>query len=137
MPTFATEDDVRLKFQLSENAASSELVADGLLQAHLCVLVRLDPAANTELEAERLRDGEALLAGALVLRALASGWATERRNVSLAGQRLDTGARGPALCEAAASAEYRGWERLAPVLLRLPAPLPSLTTDPMPLLGGD
>ena len=137
MPTFAAEADVRLKFQLSETAAAAELIADCLLQAHLCVVARLDPAIDTEVEAERLRDGEALLAGALVLRALAAGQAADRRNVSLAGQRLDTGARGPALCEAAASAEYRGWERLAPVLNTPPAPLPALTTDPMPLTGED
>ena len=137
MSTFATEDDVRLKCQLGENAAPSELIADCLLQAHLCVLTRLDPAVSTEREAERLGDGEALLAGALVLRALAAGQATERRSVSLAGQRLDTGARGPALCAAAASAECRGWERLAPLLCAPPAPLPALTTDPMPLAGED
>lgn len=137
MNPFATEDDVRLKFQLSESAASSGLVADGLLQAHLCVEMRLDPGIDTELEVDRLRDGEALLAGALVLRALAVGQAAERRSVSLAGQRMDTGARGPALCEAAASAEYRGWERLAPLLAALPAPLPALATDPMPLAGED
>jgi hypothetical protein len=137
MPTFATEDDVRLKFQLSESAASSELIADCLLQANLCVLMRLDPGASTELEAGRLRDGEALLAGALVLRALAAGQAADRRSVSLAGQRLDTGARGTALCEAASSAERRGWERLAPVLTTPPAPLPALATDPMPVAGDD
>ncbi len=137
MTPFATEDDVRLKFQLSESAAPSGLIADCLLQAHLCVLVRLDPAVDTELEDDRLRDGEALLAGALALRALAAGQAVERRNVSLAGQRIDTGARGPALCEAAASAEYRGWERLAPALLTPPAPLPALVTDPMPVAGDD
>ena len=137
MSTFAAEDDVRLKLQLSEAAASAELIADCLLQAHLCVAMRLAPGVDTTREADRLRDGEALLAGALVLRALAAGQAAERRNVSLAGQRLDTGARGPALCEAAASAEFRGWERLAPVLATPPAPLPALATDPMPLAGDD
>jgi hypothetical protein len=137
MSTFAVEDDVRLKLQLSETAASAELIADCLLQAHLCVLMRLDPAADTEPETDRLRDGEALLAGALALRALAAGQAADRRSVTLAGQRLDTGARGPALCAAAASAECRGWERLAPLLATPPAPLPALTTDPMPILGRD
>ena len=137
MPTFATEDDVRLKCQLSESAASSELIVDCLLQAHLCVVIRLDPGIDPELEADRLRDGEALLAGALALRALAAGQAADRRSVSLAGQRFDTGARGPALSEAAASAECRGWERLAPVLITPPAPLPALATDPMPLAGED
>ncbi len=137
MPTFATENDVRLKLQLSEAVAPTELITDSLLQAHLCVLARLAPDIDTAQEADRLCDGEALLAGALVLRALAAGQAAERRSVSLAGQRLDTGARGPALSEAAASAELHGWERLAPLLATPPAPLPALSTDPVPLAGAD
>ncbi len=137
MPTFAAETDIRLKLQLPEATASAELIADCLLQAHLCLLARLAPGVDTALEADRVCDGEALLAGALALRALAAGQAADRRSVSLAGQRLDTGARVPALCEAAASAECRGWERLAPLLATPPAPLPTLTTDPMPLMGED
>lgn len=138
MATYATEDDVRLRFQLNDTTlAPQNLVLDCIDSAHEEVLRHLDPAYAVEPPASAVAVGETLLAGAHALRALAAKDAADQRQVTIGGQRLDAGRRFDALIEMAARTEEKAWYVLEPYVKARNAAAPAATTDTVPVLGEE
>lgn len=138
MASFATVADIRLRFGLEDGpAAPDALLEASLAEAHAEICRRLDPARGVDADAPppMVVAGETWLAGACLLRALAGRDAVERRSVTIAGHRLDTGARFNTLAAMAALAERQAWDLLAPYLRRRPASCPADVTAPEPVLG--
>lgn len=138
MATFAAEDDVRDRFQAHDTETiPSGLVTTMLEDAHEEVLRRLDPAYGEAPAPSGLVAGEALLAGARLLHALASRDAIEQQHISIGGQRFDAGNRFAALLAMADQAEARAWEMLEPYLLARPAQQALDASDSTPVLGEE
>ncbi len=136
MANFATEEDVRLRFQLNdETQAPAALVEACITVAHEEIILRLDPLFSVEPPAGPLAVGEALLSGAHVFRALAGKDAADQRQLTIGGQRLDAGSRFDALIEMAALTEEKAWYVLEPFMKRRDAIAPAGTTDTVPVLG--
>lgn len=136
MATFTSEALVRKKMQLTDaTLAPADLVAQSIDDAHATVLAELDPEVDVEDPEDGLVLGETLLAGAHVLRSLASKDAFEQRKVSVGGQRIEPGARYDALMDAAAGAEDQAWDALAPYLAPGTERAPADVTDSQPVLG--
>ncbi len=121
MAAFATVDAVRLRCGVDEATAAEELVTASLDDAHARVLARLTPEAAVEPVAEMVVTGESLLAGALLLRTLASRATAERRLVKVGGQSVERGKQGTELMALADRFELEAWELLAPHLAPAPA----------------
>lgn len=136
MAAFATEADVRLKFQL-ENTATvpSALVVESIDAAHADVLrvLRDNPPSP---EAEVIR-GEVLLAGAYVLRSLASREAAEQKQVTVGGQQVSTNGRFDLLLTAARVAEEKAWSVLEPYVVPRPTQACLAASDTTPVLGEE
>ena len=94
MANFATETEVRDKFQLTDTIlAPTALITTSIDDAHEEVLRFLDPAYDVPSPEAALVSGEVLLAGAHALRSLASKDAAEQKHVSVGGSRVDSGNR--------------------------------------------
>lgn len=136
MASFATEEDVRLRFQLNdETVAPPALIAACIASAHDEILPRLDPLFSVEPPQNALAVGETLLAGAHVFRALAGKDAADQRHLTIGGQRLEAGGRFDALMETAALTEKKAWYVLEPFMKRHDAVVLAEATATVPVLG--
>ncbi len=137
MQPFADIALVRLKLQLTEDTATDALISDCLAAAHRRIVPRLRPGVDPETHAEVLAAGEALLAGACVMRRLAASRALQNRSVTIAGQRLDNAADPGALSCAARAVEDGAWRVLAPLLAPPPVAPDMMCSPSRPVLGGE
>lgn len=136
MATFTTEAAVRLKFQIEDAVlVSSELIVAGIDDAHVELLRFLRPEYDTGSPEDALVLGETLLAGARVLRSLASKQAFEQKAIKIGGQHLQEGSRFAALMAFAASTEAEAWRLLEPFLKDQPARAVGDATDSTSVLG--
>jgi len=136
MSSFATEDDVRLKFQLSDTVlVPSAFVSASIDDAHAELLRVLDPSHVSESPDASLVMGEVMLAGAHLLRSLASRDAFEQKQVVIGNQRIDAGKRFGALTAMASLAEQNAWYLLEAYLVDRPARPPLSATDTTAVLG--
>ena len=136
MANYATEADVRLKFQLENtDAVSTALITSSIDAAHDQLLRHLrDEFATASPEADVIR-GEVLLAGAHVLRSMASKEASEQQQVSIGGQQVSTNGRFGLLSTAATMAEEKAWDVLAPYVNAHAARDVASATDTVAVLG--
>jgi len=135
---FTTEDDVRLRFQLNDEVeAPSSLVAACIDEAHGHILRFLDPQYDVPAPPAALVVGETFLAGAGVLRALASKRAQAPTGVTVGGQRIDDSARFQSLAATAAAAVDQAWSFLEPYLVDRPVRIPIESTETVPVLGEE
>lgn len=135
MAAFITENDVREKFQLTDTTLIvSSLVARNINDAHLVVLRFLDPQFDTPTPDAALVLGETLLAGAYLLRSLASSQAFQRKKLTVGGQQLDVARRYEAMVEHADAAETQAWHVLEPFLQAKPADRVAGVTDSQPVI---
>ncbi|HOT50861.1 MAG TPA: hypothetical protein PLI07_07775, partial [Candidatus Hydrogenedentes bacterium] len=73
MANFASESDVRLALQVNDAVmVPASLVAAGIAAAHEALLRRIDPTLEAGTPPTAVVRGEALLAGACLLRSLAA-----------------------------------------------------------------
>ena len=133
---FATENDVRLKFQLTDTTAvSAELITEALGSAHERLLQRLMPGYAAA-PPPTVVEGESLLAGAEVMRSLAAKEAATQARVTVGGQQVNTTGRFSDLMTIAEAADDTAWHLLEAYLLPFNARAvlrPSATT---PVLGA-
>jgi len=138
MANFATEADVRLKFQLNDTTlAPPALLAGSIGDAHGELLRRLAPEFDTTPPEDAVVLGETLLAGAHVLRSLASKDAFEQKDIVVGGQRIEAGKRFSSLMTMASLATDEAWRILAPYLVDQPARPPVGVTDTVAVLGEE
>jgi hypothetical protein len=136
MANFATEEDVRLRFQLNdETQVPPALVEACIAAAHEEIMLRLDPLFGVEPPQSALAVGETLLAVAHVFRALAGKDAADQRQLTIGGQHLDAGRRFDALIETAALTEEKAWYVLEPFMKRRPAVALADATGTVPVFG--
>lgn len=135
MAAFTTESDVREKFQLTDTTLIvPTLVARNIDDAHLVVLRFLDPQFDTPTPDAALVLGETLLAGAYLLRSLATEAAFQRKKLAVGGQRLEVARRYEAMVENADAAESQAWHALEPFLQARPADRVAAATDSQPIV---
>lgn len=138
MPNFATVDDVRLMMQNDDAAiVPNAIIQRSIDDAHECILPLLLPSTDTEQPDPPLVRGEALLAAAYTLGALARGAAGGGYAVQLGGNRLEAGARFERLRRSALDTEAEAWRTLAPFLIPPPPEPPATATASQPVLGKD
>ena len=138
MAAFATEADVRLRFQLSDTTlVPSALVTSSIADAHIEVLRLLNPAFNVSPPEGAVVLGEVLLAGAHLFRSLASKDAFDQKQMAIGNQRIDAGRRFSALTVIADLAEKEAWCVLEAYLVDRPFQAPAAATDSIPLLGEE
>ncbi len=136
MANFATEADVRLKFQVEDAAVfPTALVTGSIDDAHEEVLRRLDSGVDVQSPPVALVLGETLLAGAHLLRSLASRNATVRQEVTVGGQRIADGDRFASLMAMASRAEKQAWRTLEPFMAARPGLQLGSATDCVPVWG--
>ena len=129
-------DDLRLAFQATdETVIPDELVQSAIDVAH----GRLERWVSVEhwdgTPEQGLVRAETLLAGAELMRALASSHAIKERAVRLAGQQVKEGDRFRHLMQAAESAERCAWMCAEPYMLRATGPVPGDVTPTREVLG--
>ena len=138
MANFATETEVRDKFQLTDTTlAPSALITGSIDDAHEEILRVLDPAYDTGSPEAALVSGEVLLAGTHALRSLASKDAAEQKHVSVGGSRVAAGNRFDVLMAMAVSAEERAWQTLEPFLLERASRQVADVTETTSVLGKE
>jgi len=139
MPAFTDEERVRSRFLLPDaETLLPETLEPFIEDAHTVLLGELDPAfAEVDPAPLALVLGETLLAGARMLRAIASYEAQHRRSVRLGSQTVQPGGRVEALREAARQADEEAWLLLAPYLRPRAVRRPAAATDSQPVLGGE
>ena len=138
MANFTTEAAVRLKFQVNDTAwAPSSLVTASIDDAHDAILRGLDPGVDTESPEDGLVLGETLLAGAHLLRSLASKDAVQQKEVTVAGQHIATGKRFASLMALGARVEEEAWRTLEPYLRGRDGITLAVLTDSTPVLGEE
>lgn len=136
MSNFTTESAVRLRFQVEDTAwAPAALIENCIAEAHAGIGARLAPEVDPESPPDTLVRGETLLAGAVLLRALASKASAGRHPVSVGGQRIDRAKQFAALMALAAQTEEQAWRVLAPHLAPVAEKAPGDATDSAPVLG--
>jgi hypothetical protein len=138
MANFATEADVRLRFQLNDTAeVSSALVNASIDDAHTELLRFLDPVFDESPPEDALVMGETLLAGAYLYRSLASRQAFDEKQVAIGGQRIEAGKRFGALMVIASLTEDMAWYVLEPYVVDRPSVSPADVTDTVAVLGEE
>ena len=136
MPSFATESDVRLRFQLNDAAlVPADLIGASIDDAHGEIERFLDADVDVDPPEHGLVTGETLLAGAYLYRALAAKDAFQQRHVTIGGQRIEEGERFRALMAVAALTEKQAWFLLEPYLTSQPVRLVIDCTDTTHVLG--
>lgn len=136
MAGFTTEALVREKFQLTDTAqVPVSLVNRNVDDAHLILLRFLDPIFDLPEPAAAVVLGETWLAGAYLLRSLASGAAVRKRKVSVGGQKVEPSGKAEALLAQADAAEAEAWRTLEPYLVVIPTDRLAAASDSQPLLG--
>lgn len=135
MAIFTNETAVREKFQLADTTlVPTALVTRNIDDAHTVVLRHLDPAFDVPTPDAALVLGETLLAGAYLMRSLASASAFARKDVSIGGQRVESSRRFEALTERADEAEQEAWQALEPFLFARHADTAVAATDTQPIV---
>lgn len=138
MANFATETDVRLKFQVEDTVlVTSALVTESIDHAHAIILGRLDPQFDVDPAAAGLVLGETLLSGSRLLQSLASKDAFDQKDISIGGQRVASGKRFAALMSMASTAEAEAWRLLSTFLLDVGARTVINVNDTTPVLGEE
>ncbi|HEO70635.1 MAG TPA: hypothetical protein ENN80_05180 [Candidatus Hydrogenedentes bacterium] len=138
MATFATESDVRLKFQLNDAVlVTSDVIELSIGDAHQELLRFLDEAYAVGEPPYALVLGETLLAGTHLFRSLAAKEAFEQKHVRVGGQQLQEGARFASLNAVAALTEDEAWRVLAPYLAAFPPRSVAAVTASTPVLGTE
>ena len=138
MASFAEEEDVRSKFQLNDSTlVPSALVSASIDDAHAELLRVLDPMLVSGSPDANLVMVEVMLAGAHLLRSLASKDAFEQRQVVIGSQRIDAGKRFGALTAMASLAEQNAWYLLEPYLADRPSRAVLAATDTTAVLGEE
>ena len=138
MAIFTSESAVREKFQLTDTTlVPSTLVTTSMDDAHELVLRFLDPVYDVPSPVAAVILGETLLAGAHLLRSLASSEAYSQKKLTIGGQKIDVSKRFEALTEAADVAEQQAWYVLEPYVLAVPGEDMVETTDTMPIIEED
>lgn len=135
MPVFTNETNAREKFQLTDTTLiPSALVTRNIDDAHTILLRFLDPAFDVPTPDDALVLGETLLAGAYLIRSLASAAAFARKDITIGGQRIEPARRVEALTELADEAEEEAWRTLEPFLALRPADKLAEATDSQPVV---
>ena len=138
MAIFTSESAVREKFQLTDTTlVPSTLVTTSMDDAHELVLRFLDPVYDVPSPVAAVILGETLLAGAHLLRSLASSEAFSQKKLTIGGHKIDVAKRFEALTEAADVAEQQAWYVLEPYVLAVPGEDMVETTDTMPIIEED
>jgi hypothetical protein len=138
MPNFATEAGVREKFQLTDTTLiPADWVTNAIDDAHTELLLALDPVHDTGSPPDALVLGETLLAGAHLLRSIASKHAFDQKRVSVGGNRIEEGRRFDALTVMADAAESRAWDILEPYLVPRPPRAVLVPSGSTPIFGED
>ncbi len=136
MAGFTTEALVREKFQLTDTTlVPVSLVNRNIDDAHLIFLRFLDPIFDLPSPAAPIVLGETLLAGAYLLRSIASGAAFARRKVTVGGQRVEPSGKTEALNTQADVAEEEAWRTMERYLVVIPTDKLAAATDTRPVLG--
>ena len=135
MPVFSSESAVREKFQLTDTTlVPATLVTTNIDDAHEVVLRFLDPVYDVPSPNLTVVLGETLLAGAHLLRSLASSEAFTQKRLTVGGQRLDVARRFEALTAAAGTAEEHACHVLEPFVLGRPATSVADVTETTPIV---
>ena len=135
---FATETEVREQFQLTDTTVTpTALIPASIHDAHEEILRLLDPVDDVPSPEAAIVSGAVLLAGAHVLRSLASKDAAEQKHVSVGGSRVEAGKRFDVLMTMAASAEERAWQTLEPFLLDRASRQVADVTETTSILGKE
>lgn len=136
MAGFTTEARVREKFQLTDTTlVPASLVNRNVDDAHLILLRFLDPIYDLPTPPDSVVLGETLLAGAYLLRSVASGAAFARRKVTVGGQRVEPSGKSEALNAQADEAEAEAWRTMERYLVVIPADKLVAATDTSSVLG--
>ena len=137
MANFASESDVRLALQVNDAVmVPAALAAAGIAAAHDALLRRIDPALEAGTPPASVIRGEALLAGACLLRSLAAKDAIDRKHFAIGSQRIEAGARHLALTVMADMLEEEAWKTLAPYMVDSARREPAAATESVAVLGG-
>ena len=119
MANFTDETRVRLKTQLTDTAkVSQDLVTRNIDDAHAEILKRLDPVYDVTPADVNLVRGETLVAGAYLLRSLASGAAFDIKGLRILDETVSETGKHKALVTLADRFEREAWELLADFLLQ-------------------
>jgi len=117
MANFTDETRVRLKTQLMDTAkVSQELVIRNIDDAHAAIVTRLDPAYDVTPPDDNLVRGETLLAGAYLLRSVASGAAFDIKGLRILDKTVSETDKYKALMTLAETFENQAWEVLSDFL---------------------
>jgi len=136
MANFASESDVRLALQVNDAVmVPASLVAAGIAAAHEALLRRIDPTLEAGTPPTAVVRGEALLAGACLLRSLAAKDAVEQKHLAIGSQRIEAGARHLALTVMADTLEEEAWKTLAPYAADWAGRQPAAAIDSVAVLG--
>jgi len=118
MANFTDETRVRVTTQLTDTAkVSSELVTRSIDDAHSEILKGLDPVYDVTPLDENLVRGETLLAGAYLLRSLASGAAFDIRGLRILDETVSETGKHKALMTLGERFEKEAWEVLGEFLV--------------------
>jgi len=136
MANFTNETNVRLKTQLTDTArVPTTLVESSIDDAHEAILRRLDPQYDVDPPDAGLVRGETMLAGAYLLRSVASGASFSARDLRLGDRYLEEGGRPAAMARMADTFEEEAWEALAPFLVESSDGFQAGATDSQDVLG--
>ena len=136
MANFASESDVRLRFQLYDTVlVTAESIEACIDDAHAEIERFLDETVDVDPPDAALVTGETLLAGAYLYRALAAKDAFQQKQVTIGEQRIEAGERFRALMAVAVLTEKQAWFMLGPYLAAQPPRLVIDCTDTIPVLG--
>lgn len=115
MSEFTNETNVRIKTQLEDTTrVPATLVEASVTDAHNAILRKLDPVYDTEPAADDIVRGETLLAGAYLLKSVASGAAFSARDLRLGDRYIEEGERHDAMLKMADRFEEEAWNVLEP-----------------------
>src|SRR6185436_10814442 len=121
MAGFTTEARVREKFQITDTTlVPASLVTRNIDDAHLILLRFLDPIYDQPTPADTVILGETLLAGAYLMRSLASAAAFAGRKITIGGQRVEPSGKRESLNAQADAAEAEAWRTLEKYLVVIP-----------------
>ena len=136
MANFTNETNVRLKTQLTDTGrVPTTLVESNIDDAHNAILRRLDAQYDVEPPDTGLVRGETLLAGAYLLRSVASGASFSARDLRLGDRYIEESSRHTAMLRMADAVEKEAWEVLAPFLVEIPGGFQADVTPSKDILG--
>lgn len=140
MPDYTDADRVRTHFQFHQTGDDADgLVSEAIAAAEAVLSPQLSAALPPPPGPDDLQFAATLLAGAILLRSLATAEAHEGALLTLGGQRLDSTRRFGQLMARAADAEASAWRLAAPNLAPSPVRkiVAALPTMPIFSSGAD